>query len=626
MLPLLALAALTPATDAPAPAPITVTASRVPISISASGSALSVIDAPVLAALNLPQVKDYLALVPSVSVTQAGPMGSQTQIRIRGAEANHSITFIDGIEVNDPASSGEFRMETLLAQGVERIEVLRGPQSALWGSQAIGGVINILTRRAPETDGLNGFGEAEAGSFRTLRAGGGLGWRQGALALSGQASWLDSLGYDLSGSPGGDRDGYSNLTLHGRADVQATANLRLALIGRYTDSTSQFDSFNFSTGVPVDAPLATASRQHALRAEAGLDLLDGRWTHLISFTRSGADNANRRAGIFQNESDGRRDLLRYQTSFRFDTGAASHRLTAALDDELERFVSVDANAQAASNQRQRRRQTGLVAEYRLAWAWLNAGAALRHDQNSGFADATTVRADAVAQLGGGWRTHASFGTGVADPTFFDQFGFFPGFFRGNPALTPERASSWDLGLGWQRGETAVDMTWYRSNLVNEIIGTFDNVTFLSGVANATGRSRRQGLEVSARTRLAEHLLVNATYAYLDASQQQLAAGVRSREIRRPPHSGSISLIWQSPAFDLAASAAITGGRDDTDFARFATVRLPGYALVTLSGAWHVTKQLDVTARLENALDSRIVDVFAYRNPGLSAHAGVRVRL
>ncbi|MEN9932871.1 MAG: hypothetical protein RIS17_1444, partial [Pseudomonadota bacterium] len=213
-----------------------------------------------------------------------------------------------------------------------------------------------------------------------------------------------------------------------------------------------------------------------------------------------------------------------------------------------------------------------------------------------------------------------------DPTFFDQFGFFPGSFRGNPDLTPERSRSVEAGIGWQRGGHSMDITAFSADLTNEIIGTFDSATFLSGVANAAGRSRRKGIEAQGRAALARGLTLNASYTFLDADQQQAANGARVREVRRPRHSGSIALAYASRTFDLSTAAAITGARGDTDFARFVPVTLPAYTLVTLAGAWHVTPRIDVTARIENALDARQADVFAYRGPGLTAHAGVRFRL
>lgn len=630
MLPILLLAAqATTATPDNQPirvvetmAPITISASRTTLRLGETGISISQIGQPQIEGLQLPLVKDYLTLIPGLAVAQTGPLGAQTQVRIRGAEANHSITFIDGIEMNDPASSGEFRIDTLLSHGVSGIEVLRGPQSALWGSQAIGGVISITTR-APRAGG-EFYGEAQGGSLGTFRGGIGGGWASEAVTVSGQFSGLTTQGYDIAGI-GGDRDGYENLTGHGRIEWRAAPALTLLLVGRHQDSTSRFDGFNFAAGVPRDEPLSSQSRQTALRGQATIDPLDGQWITSASFMAVRADNINRRAGALQNRSDGARDLFRLQSAGLFRAAGASHRLTGALDVETERFTSRDANAQAASNQRQRRRQTSLVGEYRLSADGFSAGAALRHDMNDRFADATTLRFDAVAPIGD-LRLHAAYGTGIADPTFFDQFGFFPGSFVGNPNLAPERSRSVEAGIGWTDGRHSLDVTLFDATLDNEIIGTFDNRTFLSGVANASGRSKRRGIEVAGAARLAEGLNLTGTYTWLDADQQQVAGALRVREVRRPRHSGSIALAYVGRQFDLSAAAAITGARGDTDFARFVPVVLPAYTLVTVAGAWHLTERLDVTMRVENALDVTQVDVFAYRGPGITAHGGIRFRL
>lgn len=620
---LAAAEAATPAATLPVEAPgtITVTASREAVSLALSGTAISIIDQDTLQALALPQAKDYLTLVPSVAVAQTGPLGAQTQVRIRGAEANQTLTFIDGIDVTDPAASGEFRYETLLAQGLDRIEVLRGPQSALWGSQAIGGVINIITRADP---GL--YAEAEGGSLGTVRAGGGGGAKLGPIRLNGQVGYLASEGYNIA--PGaGDRDGYENLTLHGKASVDISSNLNAGLVVRYVTANSQFDDFDYTNGVPLDAAFSTRVRQFALRGSLGLAVFDGRWRQEASFVHTDSANINRDGSAFLNRSDGGRDLFRYQGSGDLVTGQARHRLTFAAEHSREHFTSTDADPVALSNQRRSRLQTSLIGEYRLDLGnWLGGGVAVRHDFNNRFADATTVRVTGAVRPGGGFALHASYGQGVTNPTFFEQFGFFPDFFVGNPALRPERSRGWDVGAGWSNDGSSIDVTWYRANLTSEIISTFDPSTFLSSVANASGRSRRQGLEVTAATSPLKGFKLAAAYAYLDASQQTVAGGVSVKEVRRPAHSGSITASYTSDAFDLAASAAITGARGDTDFARFVPVTLPAYTLLTVSGAWHVTRRLDITARLENALDARQVDVFAYRGPGLTAHAGVRVRL
>lgn len=622
---LIALAIAAATVESPS-LPITVTASRASVPLALSGTALSVIDAPTIETLSLPLVSDYLSLSPSVAVATTGARGNQTQIRIRGAEANQTLTLIDGIDVTDPASSGEFRYETLLSDGIGRIEVLRGPQSALWGGQAIGGVINILTRDAPAA-GPALYGEAEGGSLGTVRAGVGGGYGLGKTSITAQASYLRSDGYDVSGT-GGDRDGYENFSFHGKLRTEPTAASHLSLVGRYVTSNSQFDGDIGSDGRPADRALSTRVRQFALRGEAGIGLFDEHWQQTVAIVYTGSANINRDADVFENRADGGRLRFIYQSDVGFTTGAARHRLTAAVEHDRERFSTRDDIFGGFTDQTASRLKTSLIGEYRLDYAdWLGGGLAVRRDFNNRFANATTVRATVAAKLGGGFALHASYGEGAIAPTFTEQFGFFPGSFIGNPNVVPERSRGWDIGGAWTRGAFDIDVTWFRANLTNEIISTF-NRDFTSSVANATGRSQREGLEISAALRPFAGMRLAATYAYLDASDQQLAAGLVSREIRRPKHSGSVTASYADTRFDIAASAAITGARDDNDFSSFPSrqVTLPAYTRLTVSGAWHLTPRIDLTGRLENAFGTRNQDVFGYRSAGLTAHAGVRLRL
>jgi len=624
-MPLITLAAAAAVASLPNPDPIVVTASRTPVSEALSGTAISVIDAREIEGLKLPLVSDYLRLVPSVAVATTGALGTQTQVRIRGAESRHTLVFVDGIEANDPASASEFRFETLLADGVERIEVLRGPQSALWGAQAIGGVINVINRAPPA--GTEAYGQAEGGSFGTVRAGAGGGWGNDAGGLAAQANYLTSRGYDISATPGGNKNGYSNLSLSAKGLYHLDPNLELGAVGRYSDVNSQFDDFDYTNGVSLDARLSTRVRTLAGRAYAKLSLFDARWTHTVEVAATDAANVNRDAGVFLNRSDGSRLKFAYQTSGTASTGNFDHRLTLAVEHERQTFASTDTDPAALSNQRRDRAKTAVVAEYRVELPErFAAGVSVRHDDSNRYPAETTVRATLAGQFGGGFGAHASYGEGVSDPTFFDLYGFFPTQFVGNPNLRPEHARSVDAGLGWSHGGVKLDVTGYTSDFTDAIVSTFDSTTFLSGVANATGRSKRRGIEATGQSQVASWLRLDASYAYLDASQQGVAGGPTVKPLRRPPHSGSLSAFATLGRYDFNASLAEVGARKDTNFATFQTVTLHSYALVTLSGAYRITPHIALTARLENAADSRYQDVYGYRTPGVAAYGGVKVKL
>jgi vitamin B12 transporter len=233
---------------------IVVTAAREPVRADLSGASITVLDRATVEALNVAQTADLLRLSPGVSVSQAGPIGAQTQVRIRGAESNHTLVFVDGIEVNDPASSGDFRFETLLADGLERIEVLRGPQSALWGPEAIGGVVSVTTREPGGDAPL--FGHAEYGSFRTWRAGGGVEVGSADNGIVAQVNHIDTRGIDAAGD-GGERDGYENLSLSLKGVAQPTATTKVGAVARYSTAETA------PTPSPSSAPTRSTRRASA---------------------------------------------------------------------------------------------------------------------------------------------------------------------------------------------------------------------------------------------------------------------------------------------------------------------------------------------------------------------------
>jgi vitamin B12 transporter len=598
---------------------IVVTAAREPVRSDLSGTSISVLDRATIEALSLPQTADLLRLSPGVSVAQAGPIGAQTQVRLRGAESNHTLVFVDGIEMNDPASSGDFRFETLLADGVERIEVLRGPQSALWGPEAIGGVISVTTRE-PGGDAPV-FGQVEYGSLRTWRAGGGVELGSADNGVVAQVSHLDTRGIDAVGS-GGERDGYENLTLSLKGVAAPSSNTKVGAVARYSSAETEFDGTDPVTFLRADTLDATRIRGLALRAYGEASFLDERWKHHVEGQYLDTDNINRDGRTFLNRTDAERLKATYQSSF--ETGA--HRLTAAFEHETQRYRADDNVFFGGTNQRRRREQNSLVGEYRLTLGEaFSVGASIRHDDNDRFADATTWRFAAAAALPRGFRAHGSYGEGVTDPTFTEQFGFFPGSFVGNPDLRPESSQGLDLGLGWTSDRLAADVTYFRTNLKDEILTTFDSATFLSGVANASGKSRRQGIEASFDAEANEWLRLSASYTYLDAEEGQVAGTARSREVRRARHSGSLAATAEIDRLTLAGAVAYVGKRRDVDFDTFSDVMLGDYALITLSGRYRLTESIELTARVENAGDADYQDVFGYATPGIAAYAGLRVR-
>ena len=238
----------------------------------------------------------------------------------------------------------------------------------------------------------------------------------------------------------------------------------------------------------------------------------------------------------------------------FALGALDQHIVAAIEQEDERFHARDVAYGGYSNQDQSRRHRSVTVEWKGDYCVLSADVAVRRDGFNRFRDATTVRASLLARLGGGFEAAASYGEGIAQPTFFDLYGFFPGSFVGNPNLVPESSRGGEVSLRWRNAQWSASVTAYRQRLRNEIVGTFDNVTFLSGTANASGTSRRKGVEAEAAWSPLPALRVRAQGAWLDATQPVVAIG-QVKEVRRPKWSGALSVDGESGQFSYGASIA-----------------------------------------------------------------------
>jgi vitamin B12 transporter len=586
---------------------IIVTAARGGATRDTSPASASLLEPATVERLGEPLLANLLRLTPSASLSVTGPAGSQTQLRLRGAEANHTLLFIDGIRANDPAAGNEPRFELLSADLSDRIEVVRGPQSALWGSEAIGGVIALS---AEPREGASASGEA--GSFGFGRFGASAGLRRGDLTFGLGGGIQGARGVNAFANGAGDRDGYRNAVLRGRLDWQIGA-VNVSAAGFAIAARSEFDGSDPATFLRADTADLSRNRLSAGRLGARFD--QNGWRVELGVSRLGSRNRNFLGREEQNRTGGRRDTLTAEASRDVATSGIAHRLTLAAEWNGERFTAADTAFGGFTNQRRRRHQSALTAEYRGETGPLVATLALRRDRFSEFKDATTVRAGALLRLSEHFGLAASWGEGIAQPTFFDLFGFFPGSYVGNPALKPERSRGGEVSLRAAGGRWRAAVTAYRHRLRDEIVASPD---FTSAV-NASGRSKRNGFEFEAGWSDGQALNLTATYAILDASEPG------GRELRRPRHSGSVAADGVAGRFSYGAALSYTGARLDRDFDLFPAplVRLSPYWLGSARVAYRVARAVELFGRMANAFDSRIVDVVGYRAEGRSVFAGIR---
>ncbi|HEX8216478.1 MAG TPA: TonB-dependent receptor [Allosphingosinicella sp.] len=602
------------------PDAIVVTGSREPMTALEAPAPVHSIDSRAIERLGFPQVADALRLLPGVSVAASGPRGTQTQLRIRGSEANHSLIFVDGIRFNDPASGNEARFELLSADFAERIELLSGPQSALWGPEALGGVVAVETAAPFHRQGASAF--AEYGALDTVRAAGRVSFRAGDVGVAAGAAHIRSEGIDSFGSAG-ERDGFDNLTFSLRGAWRPQEGAEIGLNGFYVSGSSHFDGLDPVVFRRADTLDSTKNRIAAVRGWGRA--ATGGWTLSADASLLASANRNRLGDSPLNRTAGRRATASGQVSRRI----GRHRLTAALAHEREEFRARDQLHFGGTDQDRGRSLTAAVGEWHASWSdALITDIAVRHDRFSAFRDATTLRATVTVRPAREWSLDASYGEGIAQPTFYDLYGFFPGSFVGNPMLRPESGQNWQARLGWRRGPAHLAIAAFTGSLESEIVEVFDSATFIGSTRNVEGTSRRRGIEAIAEYRFSRSLDLYFNYSLLDAEERPNPSDAAIREIRRPRHSANLIALGEHGPLSWGASIAYVGAREDVDFDAFPArrVRLDDYALASLRVAWRFADGLEVFARAENAFDADYQDVAGYNVAGRTIHAGLRIRL
>jgi vitamin B12 transporter len=613
-----------------------VSASRVPVPSSEVGSALFVLPQERIQANGSAFVSDLLRQAPGVAVSRQGALGTSTNVRMRGAEQRQTLVLIDGVEANDPAFNNEFDIAHLLVGGVQSIEVLRGPQSALYGSEALGGVIHVTTQRATKPFEASAF--AEAGSFASYQAGGLVGTKTDRYDLAVSAHWLDTEGTNVSRF-GSEEDGYDNLTVGAAGGLQLGPLLRLDGSVRHTDARSEYDRQDFefpatpTQGLVIDSDDVTEVERLYATLQGTLDLFDGRWQHRIRASHTQTDSDVLQDGVFTSGNHGERTKYDYQTTLSFATPAlarAEHGITLAYEHEEQSFENRGPTPASLENQEQRNRQDSLVGEYRVGFfERLFVSASARHDNNQLFDDADTYRVTAALLFpASATRLHSSYGTGVNNPGFFELYGFIPSAFTGNPDLQPSKSKGVDFGIeqSFFDRRLTLDLTWFQADLEDEIVTEFDALTFTSTVVNQEGRSKREGVELAAVARVTDALSLAASYTYTGATDPD-----GETEVRRPRHVASFNALWKflGGRGQLNLAVDYTGEQEDVEFV-FSTpqerVTLPAFTLVRVAASYALTRNIAITGRIENLLDEEYEEVYSYRAPGFGAFAGVRITL
>ena len=608
---------------------VLVSASLLPIAASRSANAITVIDSEQLKNRAALSVSDLLRDVPGMAVSRSGVQGSATQIRVRGAEANHLLVLIDGVEANDPSQSDELNWGTLSAADIERIEVIRGPQSAMRGSDAMAGVVNIITRRADQPLSANLF--TEAGSFGTSNSGFSVGSKQGDFDARLGVNHIETEGENISRT-GSEKDGYQNTNVNLNAGWTVSDELRLSFAARQSDGMNEFDGDSDFDGLVDDQDKVSEFRNSTMRVQGDYVSADGRFQHKLVIAQSNNDNEAFDAGVLGTSTSSSKDQYQYIGSVFWD--GSTQRVSVLAEREEEDFQQRGAIDDYGvygiydPNQDRERNTDSIAIEYRSDISdSLSLAASSRYDDNSEFDSANTFRVEAVYQLNDGTRLRSAYGTAIKNPTFTERFGFYTNFI-GNPNLKPEELTSWELGVDQMLFDNSLTLsaTLFDTELKNEINGSaVDPVTFGFTSTNKNGKSQRQGIELTAIGTMSNSLSLNAAYTYTDSVEWDEEENAYIDEVRRARHMASLNLAWQAmDSLQINANVQHNGSQTDVVFPNI--VALDSYTLVNLNANFSATEKLVVYLRLDNLFDEAYEEVFSYQTLGFGASVGVRFSL
>jgi vitamin B12 transporter len=580
---------------------VIVTATRVGQTAAETGSSISIISAQDIEALGSVYVLDALAHAPGVTINQNGPFGGSASVRIRGASGEQTMVLIDGVPVNDPASpGGGFNFARLDTANIERIEVLKGPQSTLWGTDAIGGVVSVTTKSPGDGFGGNVF--AEYGSFNSRRGGAAVASAGAAgdvrLALVSVSS--DGISKADEDNGNSEADGYDSLTLSAKGGLNLPGNARLSVDVLRTDAESEFDSYVYTAeGSTGDGDEVSETEETAANLSLSVPLLDGRLDNLFLLGYSDIRRENFSAGVPSFNADGERLVYRYQGTLR-----ANERNRIAFGAEREETTANDDDTAI----------DGLFALYEVKpLEDLTVTAGVRRDDHDRFGTETTARLAGAWVISDSVSLRASWGEGFKAPTIFQSTYFCCGATAPNGDLEAETSEAFDAGIDWRSraGRVQVGAGVFRQDTENLIDFDFGAGGYLN-----IAEVQSTGLELNATLAVSDALRLALDYAYIDAED-----GNGNDLARLPAHSGDLTLSYES-AGPLSAALLLRYNGSETN-ADGST--LDEWLRVDLTGRYALSDSVELYGRIENLFDENYQQVLGYGTPGLSGSLGARLR-
>jgi vitamin B12 transporter len=609
---------------------VVVTATRVETPMEEIASSVTVISSEEIERKKKTHVMEILRGIPGLDVVRTGGAGKNTSVFIRGANSEHTLVMIDGVEVNDPISPGRsYDFAHLTVDNIERIEVIRGPQSTLYGSDAIGGVVNIITKKGEGKPKF--FLSAEGGSFTTFREATGISGGNKWVNYSFALSRFDTEGISTASKKDGnyERDGYENTSLSAKLGFKPMDNLGIDFILRYMDAKTELDNF---AGVGGDDPnYVQKSNQFLFKTQVGLSLFDQVWSQKLGLALNDHNRDIKNKKDSQHPFDyekGRYDgqLLKFDWQHHLQLHK-TNALTFGLEYEREEgkskyyWESLWGPGQSIFPKKTANIKGYYIQDEIKLWDRLFATLGIRIDDHSRFGSETTYRvAPAYLIKETDTKIKGTFGTGFKAPTLYQLFA--PATLWGpigNKDLKPEKSKGWDFGVeqNFFKNRVTLGATYFRNDFKDLI--QFD---WAKGYINIS-KAKTEGVELFASAKPIDDLTLRINYTYTDTEDKTTGEAL----IRRPKNKIGFDLDYHFlNNGNVNLGVIYVGKRDDLDFSISPSrrVKLNQYTLVNLAVSYDITKNFQLFGRVENLLDKEYEEAKSFGIPGLSFFGGMKL--